>query len=173
MPNRLDSKHRAMLASVVTERRFDDDDAAELDGLLWESVSDDVQNYDWPLTDELPRAMYYAATWLEAGVNNGGFFGFFFNQGPKVALYARDFLRECGPASVLDILERAIALMPTEWMTASHADSHDYLPWEDEPVREESLRALDDEFFELDLHTEFAECRLRFAAKHAAAFFAD
>lgn len=171
MPNRLNAKYRAMLASVVAERRFDDDDAVELDVLLWESVCEDNPDFDRPLTIPIPRAMYYAAFWLEAEVNNGGFDQFFSNKGPRVALCAQDFLKACGPTPVLGLLDQAIALMPREWREATSEDALDYFLDEEDEVRSEAMQALDLEFYELDLIPSFAECRLRLAAQHPAAFF--
>lgn len=171
MPNRLESKHRAMLASVIAEQRFDDDYAVELDVLLWESVCDEQPDFDRPLTIPIPRAMYYAAFWLEAEVNNGGFDQFFSNKGPRVALCAMDFLKACGPAPVLGLLDQAIALMPQEWREATCEDALDYFLDEEDEVRSEAMQALDLEFYELDLIPSFAECRLRLAAEHPAAFF--
>ncbi len=171
MSGRLSPAQRDTLRSVVAEGRFDDDDAVELDVLIWESVCDENPDFDRPLTIPMQRAMYYAAFWLEAEISNGGFAQFFTNKGPRVASCARDFLRACGPAPVLDLLDRAIAIMPERWRDADFEESLDYFLCEQDLVRSEQLSALDAEFYDLELHPGLAECRLRFAHAHADEFF--
>lgn len=171
MSKRLNAKYREMLANVVAEQRFDDDDAVELDVLLWESVCDENPNFDEPMKIPVPRAMYFAAFWLESELNNGGFDQFFTNKGPRVALCARDFLKAHGPAPILGLLDRAIALMPAEWRAATHDESLDFFFDLEDAVRSEAMLQLDQEFGELDMIPTFTECRLRFAAQNPGAFF--
>lgn len=172
MAIRLSAADRALLEDIVAEERFDDDDAGELDIRIWESICDASPDFDRPVRIAKEQALYFAAFWLESDMSGGGFHRFFKAHGPRVALLSKAFLLFCGPKPVLKLLDHALAAMPDGWLKSTFDMAADMLDVED-PVLIETLGVLDAEYHELELPRSFAECRLRFAARHPDVFFAE